>query len=83
MICFDRDPESARLWRHFDAERSVLMLAPRRIGKTVLLNRLKGEAAKQGYNAVLLDVEGFRDERAFFRQLCAALQEELDSANRW
>lgn len=77
MICFDRNPESARLWRHFDAERSVLMLAPRRIGKTVLLNRLKGEAAKQGYNAVLLDVEGFRDERAFFRQLCAALQEEL------
>jgi hypothetical protein len=77
MTCFDRDQESARLWRHFKNKKNVLMLAPRRIGKTVLLNRLKDESESQGFHAIILDVEGFRDEKAFFRQMCAAIQEEI------
>jgi hypothetical protein len=77
MTCFDRDQESARLWRHFKNGKNVLMLAPRRIGKTILLNRLKEESETHGFHAIVLDVEGFRDEKAFFRQMCAAIQEEI------
>lgn len=55
------------------------MLAPRRIGKTVLLNHLSETASEQGYRAIVLDVEGFHDEKDFFRQCCAAIQEELSS----
>lgn len=77
MKCFDRDNESERLWRQFERGRNVLMLAPRRIGKSVLLNRINEEAEKKGFQCVLMDVEGFREERAFFQQMCAALQEEL------
>ncbi|MBX3667339.1 MAG: AAA-like domain-containing protein [Rhodocyclaceae bacterium] len=77
MTCFDRDKDSARLWAQFDKGRSVLMLAPRRIGKTVLLNRLRNESADRGYRAIVLDVQGFREEKDFFRQMCAAIQEEL------
>lgn len=77
MICFDRDLDSQALWGHFHKSRNVLMLAPRRIGKTVLLNRMREECEEHGCRAILLDVEGFRDEKAFFRQMCAVIQEEL------
>lgn len=77
MTCFDRDNDSARLWAQFDKGRNVLMLAPRRIGKTVLLNRLRDESEARGYRAIVLDVQGFREEKAFFQQMCAVIQEEL------
>lgn len=44
MECYDRDQEAQTLWRCFKASRSVLMLAPRRAGKTALLDRLKTES---------------------------------------
>lgn len=77
MDCYDRIDEGARLWRYFHAGKNVLMLAPRRIGKTVLLNRLREESEAQGFHAIVLDVEGYRDEKAFFQQMCAAIQEEI------
>lgn len=77
MTCFDRDKDSQRLWAYFEKQRNVLMLAPRRIGKTVLLNRLRDESQEKGYRAIVLDVEGFHDEKAFFQQMCALIQEEL------
>lgn len=77
MTCFDRDKDSQRLWAYFEKQRNVLMLAPRRIGKTVLLNRLRDESEQKGYRAIVLDVEGFHDEKAFFQQMCALIQEEL------
>jgi hypothetical protein len=77
MDCFDRDGEAALLWRLFERGRNVLMLAPRRTGKTVLLERLRNASAGNGYHGILLDVEGFTEEKAFFRQLCASIQEEI------
>jgi uncharacterized protein len=67
--CFDRDVEAERLWSHFKKGRNVLMLAPRRMGKTVLLERLKEESESQGFRAIVLDVEGYRHEKDFFQQL--------------
>jgi hypothetical protein len=77
MHCFDRDEETARLWRYFKRGRNVLMLAPRRMGKTVLLERLKDESDSNGFRAIVLDVEGYRQEKDFFQQMCASIQEEL------
>jgi AAA+ ATPase superfamily predicted ATPase len=79
MTCFDRDEEITELWRHFKHGHNLLMLAPRRIGKTVLLNHLSRRAAENGFRAILLDVEGFREEKAFFRACCSAIQEELST----
>lgn len=75
--CFDRDAESIELWRRFRLGRDILMLAPRRLGKTVLLNRLQSESEDQGFRAIVVDVEGFRDEKAFFQHLCSSIQEEI------
>lgn len=82
MDCYNRNQESARLWRHFMNEKDVLMLAPRRIGKTVLLNRLSEESEENGFRAIVLDVEGYREEKDFFRQMCSAIQEETQVGNR-
>lgn len=75
--CFDRDAESTELWRQFRRENDVLMLAPRRLGKTFLLNRLQSESEQEGFRAIVVDVEGFREEKAFFQHLCASIQEEI------
>jgi hypothetical protein len=77
--CFDRKQEIADLWLHFKKGHNILMLAPRRIGKTILLNHLSCSAAENGFRAILLDVEGFQDEKAFFRTCCSAIQEELST----
>jgi hypothetical protein len=79
MDCFDRDREAEKLWRYFKDGRNVLMLAPRRMGKTVLLERLKEEGASHGFRAIVLDVEGYRHEKDFFQQMCASIQEEIGS----
>ena len=76
MHCFDREEECKKLWRHFNNNENILMLAPRRVGKTVLLNRLKEMASEQGFRAVSFDVEGVREEKDFFREFCSAIREE-------
>jgi hypothetical protein len=53
------------------------MLAPRRIGKTVILHQLRDSGGVHGFRGVVLDVEGYRDEKAFFRKMCATIQEEI------
>lgn len=82
MECFGRDAESNELWKLFKAENNVLMLAPRRIGKTVLMHHLGSEASAKGYKAVMLNVEGLQDEKEFFRECCAAIQEELSAGKK-
>jgi uncharacterized protein len=77
--CFDRKQEMADLWLHFHNKHNILMLAPRRIGKTVLLNHLCKTATENEFRAILLDVEGFQEEKAFFRACCSAIQEELST----
>ncbi len=74
---FDRETETALLFKHFKQGKNVLMLAPRRIGKTELLHRLAGLAESQGFRAIVFDMEGYREEKDFFHELCSAIQEEL------
>jgi hypothetical protein len=82
MSCYDRLDETAALWRQLADGRNLLMLAPRRIGKTVLLNHLLGTAPEHRFRAILLDVEGLLDEKAFFRECCASIQEEQTTGKK-
>ena len=74
---FDRENERRVLWGLFMEGRNVLMLAPRRVGKTQLLNKLLEEGQEKGYRTILLDVEGRREEKDFFHEFCSAIQEEI------
>ena len=62
--------ERQKLKRLLLAGRNVLMLAPRRIGKTWLMKQLEGDVLEDGYNCIRIDVEGVRTENDFLRILC-------------
>lgn len=48
---FDREKEQQRAWRKLESSH-LLMLAPRRIGKTSLILRLCATATEHGFQAV-------------------------------
>lgn len=77
MDFFDREQEREDLWRLFARNNNVLMLAPRRIGKTMLLHKLAEESEGKGFRGVVVDVEGYAEEKDFFQQLCSSIQEEI------
>jgi len=79
MNFFDREEDCGKVWDLFDKDKDVLMLAPRRIGKTCLLHQLRGQGADKGYSAIVFDMEGYTEEKDFFQQLCSAIQEEIGS----
>ena len=54
---YGRDYELARLWEHFDHGEHVLMLAPRRVGKTSLMLELH-RAPRDNWHVINVDVEG-------------------------
>ncbi len=74
---FDRKQETEQLFNYFKRDKNVLMLAPRRVGKTELMHRIASLAEERGFRAILFDMEGYREEKDFFQELCSAIQEEL------
>ena len=75
---FNRLTERADLRFHADKGRSILMLAPRRIGKTWLINRFAEDLRKEGWTAVLCDVQDISKESDFLRHLCLRIEEQVD-----
>lgn len=71
---FNRNAERRQIWRYFHKQHSLLMLAPRRIGKTALLHQLQQDAEAQGFHAAVCDVEGCSEEKQFFREVCRAIE---------
>lgn len=79
---FDREHERRQLWQHL-RQSHVLLLAPRRVGKTSLLMRMADEAPEHGYHAVYLSVADARSEDDITRKLIAALAAHPASDPIW
>src|SRR5690242_11859367 len=79
---FNRHEERAELLFHVQQGRSVLMLAPRRIGKTWLIKRFAEDLRNKGWMAVLCDVEGMSQETEFLRHLCRRIEEQEGFAGK-
>lgn len=80
---FDREADLARLWRDLETD-SLLMLSPRRIGKTSILRRMQQQAADHGFEgALFMDVSACRDELGFVQQLSTALLETDRTERLW
>lgn len=69
---YNRDREQRLLWRKLKV-RGVLILAPRRVGKTRLMRRMGKDSEGQGYRAIFLDVQDARDELQFMEVLREAI----------
>ena len=52
---FDREHVIARAWDLLKTS-NLLLLAPRRVGKSSLLNRMKSEASSKGHHAIYLAI---------------------------
>jgi uncharacterized protein len=69
---FDREREMRKLWQHLEHD-DVLLLAPRRVGKTSLMLRLAEQAPSKGLVASYLSVSDATTELGFVRQLSDAV----------
>jgi len=73
---YDREDETSRLWEQLEQGNHVVLLAPRRVGKTSLAIRVGAEAVQHNWRFVLVDAQRDRDELG----LLANLFENLKSA---
>lgn len=73
---FDRDEETTSLWMTLAEGNHVLLLAPRRVGKTSLALKVGARAVSDGWRFGLVDVQRDPDELSFldnvFQNLKAA-----------
>lgn len=68
---FGRRDEMAEVWRTLQTDH-LLLLAPRRVGKTSIIERLERDAPDHGFSAIRDSVEGCTDELDFVTQLYRA-----------
>ena len=54
---------------------NILLLAPRRVGKTSVLRRMSADAQAHQFTAVLVDVSDCADERRFVQRIYSAILE--------
>ncbi len=71
---FDRENDTQKLWSTLEEGNHVLLLAPRRVGKTSLAHRVGQEARRYQWRFALVDVQGCRDELGFLDKLFQELK---------
>jgi hypothetical protein len=71
---FNRDDEQAQLWLRLETDH-VLLLAPRRVGKTSLLYRLEATAERHKFKSIYVSVASHSTEVAFLRALIEKVAE--------
>ena len=71
---FGRAEETLSLWESIQEGNHVVLLAPRRVGKTSLAIRVGEQAAAAGWKFVLVDAQGDRDELGFLSNLFEKLR---------
>ncbi len=69
---FGREKEIRHANRLLDSSHSLLLSAPRRIGKSSLAKRLIEEKKNQGWKCVYIDLEGTTTEEGFLRLVIEA-----------
>ena len=69
---YGRDYELARLWEMLEQGEHILMLAPRRVGKTSLMLELR-RAPRENWNVIYVDVERGDGPADFVAAVLAAL----------
>jgi hypothetical protein len=69
---FNRDEEQAHLWHRLETDH-VLLLAPRRVGKTSILYRLEATATQHGFKPIYVSVASHHTEVSFLRALIEAV----------
>ncbi len=72
---WNRKNELASIWDAIDSGSHILLVAPRRVGKTSIMFNLQ-DNPKDGYIVVYVDTESADSENEFWQKLFSALMEE-------
>jgi hypothetical protein len=79
---FDRQEIMSRAWDLLKTS-NLLLLAPRRVGKSSLLNRMKEDGPARGYNALYLSVPDAEDELDFIKRLARGFRDAEWASGGW
>lgn len=79
---YGRDEILARAWSLLEHS-NLLLLAPRRVGKSSLLNRMKVVGPERGYKTPYLSVPDAEDELDFLKRLVRAIRATDWAPGRW
>src|SRR6266478_934154 len=79
---FDREEVIERAWDLLETS-NLLLLAPRRVGKSSLLNRMKEDGPARGFNTLYLSVPDAEDELDFIKRLIRAFRETDWAPGGW
>jgi len=77
---FDRKREVEEIWSRLQTD-DILLLAPRRVGKTSLMYRLREDAEKHGRRALYFSVADATTELAFARKLLSEIARQDPNRN--
>lgn len=79
---FDREEILKRAWDLLKTS-NLLLLAPRRVGKSSLLNHMREHGEVQGFATLYLSVPDAEDELDFIKRLVRAFRDTDWAANSW
>jgi hypothetical protein len=79
----NRQQERGLLKRKLGAGLSIHMPAPRRIGKTWTIGRLAADLRADAWRVIEIDVEGMRTPGEFARNLCARIEAQTSTRDRF
>ncbi len=69
---FKREILIEKLWDAIESESNILLVAPRRVGKTSIMRYLE-DHPKENYHFIFLDTESVNNENEFFKRLLSKL----------
>jgi hypothetical protein len=79
---FNRREEQRLFWDALETD-NLLLLAPRRVGKTSLMRKMEETAASHEYRTLYADVSDCGSELAFVERLYHKVQQASDSEGLW
>src|ERR1035441_2905955 len=79
---FDRQEIMSRAWDLLKTS-NLLLLAPRRVGKSSLLNRMNQDGPARGYKTLYLSVPDAEDELDFIKRLVRRFRDATWALGSW
>ena len=75
----DRVKETARLKKDFEHGINVILISPRRIGKTSLVKKVRSEITDPNIKVVIMDIYDCRSEYDFYNRFAASILKQTAS----
>lgn len=73
---FGREKELEYIWKHIQKGNSVVLSAPRRVGKSSLAKKVLQQAKDAGWNSMEINLEEIKSEEGFLKVFIKELQKQ-------